>query len=206
MSCDAEDECALNRFIDEAGKRAGRVDALVFAAGKAYRGSVLDLDANDWDACLRINLRAPFLAAKRVLPIMIAQGRGTLVFVSSIWAVSTPRSRAAYVVAKAGLPALARALAIDHADQGIRVNVVAPGYVDNEFLRTSIAAVHGAAKVQEVLTNVLAAHPSGQLVTPEQVAQTISFLAGTRASGVNGQTLIVDGASTVRFALADMWR
>lgn len=205
MACDAEDELALDAFIDTAVLRHGGIDALIFAAGRAYSGNALDLSSEDWDSCFRINLRAPFLAAKRALPVMMSGGGGSIVFVSTIWAFTTPRDRLAYLTAKSGLTALVRGLAVDHGGQGIRVNAVAPGYVDTEFLRQSIETVHGSAKTPEVLANVLKAHPMGRMVQPTEVAEAISFLAGERSSGFNGQTLVVDGGATTKFSLADTW-
>ena len=204
--CDVADEAALNGFIDTAAQSYGRIDALVFAAGRAYPGNALELTSEDWDSCFRLNLRAPFLAAKRALPVMIAGGGGSLVCGSTIWAFTTPCDRLAYLTAKSGLTALVRGLAVDHGGQGIRANAVAPGYVDTEFLRRSIEMVHGSEQMPEVLANVLKAHPMGRMVQPEEVAETISFLASDRSSGFNGQTLIVDGGATTKFSLADAWR
>jgi NAD(P)-dependent dehydrogenase (short-subunit alcohol dehydrogenase family) len=205
MVCDAEDDASLNRCIDAAAERYARIDALVFAAGRAYPGNALDVSSEDWDACFRINLRAPFLAAKRALPIMISNGGGSLVFVSTIWAFTTPRDRLAYLTAKSGLTALVRGLAIDHGGDGIRANAVAPGYVDTEYLRRSIAMIHGSENISDLLETVLKAHPMRRMVQPEEVAQVVCFLASERASSVNGQTLIVDGGATAKFALADLW-
>lgn len=204
--CDVGDEAALDAFIDWAGERFGRIDALVFAAGKAFSGSALSLSLEEWDACFRINLRAPFVAVKRALPRMIASGGGSIVFVSSIWALTTPRDRLAYLTVKSGLPALARGLAVDHGDDGIRANVVAPGYVETAFLHQSLAALHGEQELPRLLDEILRAHPLGRMVTPAEVADVIGFLASDRASGMSGQTLVVDGASTTRFSLADMWK
>jgi meso-butanediol dehydrogenase/(S,S)-butanediol dehydrogenase/diacetyl reductase len=203
--CDAANDDDLARFIDEAAAKHGRIDALVFTAGKAFRGSVLDLTPADWDACLGINLRAPFVAAKQVLPHMVRQKSGSIVFISSIWAVTTPRKRAGFVVAKSGLQALARAIAVDHGEHGIRANCVAPGYVDTDFLRRSLADIHGPDRVEALFADIVNAHPSRRLVTPENVAATVAFLAGPQGAGTNGQAIIVDGGSTARFSLADMW-
>jgi NAD(P)-dependent dehydrogenase (short-subunit alcohol dehydrogenase family) len=204
--CDAACEEDLDAFIDGAAERFGRIDALVFAAGKAFAGNALTLTAGQWDECFRINLRAPFLAARRVIPIMAAQGGGSLVFISTIWAFTTPRDRVAYLTAKSGLPALVRGLAIDHGENGIRCNAVAPGYVDTGFLKESIAAVHGWQHVDDAIEDVLKAHPLGRMVKPEEVAEAICFLAGDRSSGFTGQTLTIDGGAATRFSLADAWR
>lgn len=205
IACDATKDDDLVRLIDETAAKFGRIDALAFTAGKAFRGSVLDLTPADWDACLGINLRSPFLAAKHVIPHMVRQKGGSIVFMSSIWAVTTPRKRAGFVVAKSSLLALARAIAVDHGEHGIRANCVAPGYVDTAFLRRSLADIHGQDRVETLFDDIVNAHPSRRLVTPEDVAATVAFLAGPQAAGTNGQTIIVDGGSTTRFSLADMW-
>jgi len=204
--CDAANEEELNAFIDSAAGKFGRIDALVFAAGKAFPGNALTLSSAQWDECFRINLRAPFLAAKRVIPVMAAKGGGSLVFISTIWALTTPRDRVAYLTAKSGLPALVRGLAIDHGESGIRCNAVAPGYMDTEFLRQSVADIHGAERVDAVIEDALAAHPLGRMIKPEEVAEAICFLASERSSGFTGQTLTIDGGAATRFSLADAWR
>lgn len=203
--CDAGDVKALNSFIERVAARAGKVNALVFTVGRAFSGNVETLTPESWDECMYVNLKLPFLAAKAAVPVLARSGGGTMVFIATIWAFTTPRDRAAYVAAKTGLTGLVRSLAIDHGRQNIRVNAVAPGYVETPFLLKSIEEVRGVRTVDEVIAEVEAAHPLGHMVTPDDVANTISFLSGPMSSGINGQTVVVDGGATAKFSLADAW-
>lgn len=204
--CDVENDEEIKSFCERAVTQFGRIDATVFSVGKIYSGNILSTTLSDWDDCFKVNLRAPFIATKNVLPEMIKQGGGSIVFVSTIWALTTPRERAAYLTAKTALTALARSIAIDHGEQGIRANAVAPGYVDTEYLKSSISAVHGLENVEHIMKTIVNAHPPKRIVRPEEVAEAILFLASDRSSAFNGQTLTVDGGASTKFSLADIWK
>ena len=169
--CDVEEDEEIKSFCESAIKQFGRIDTTVFAVGKIYSGNILSTTLSDWDKCFKVNLRAPFVATKSVIPEMIKRGRGSIVFVSTIWALTTPRERVAYLTAKTALTALARSIAIDHGEQGIRANAVAPGYVDTEYLKSSISAVHGLENVEHIMKLIFDAHPSKRIVRPDEVAE-----------------------------------
>lgn len=204
--CDVEDDEKIKKFCQNTIMQFGKIDTMVFAVGKVFSGNTLSTTLNDWDECFKLNLRAPFVAAKNVLPDMIKREAGSIVFVSTIWAQTTPRERIAYLTAKTGLTALVRGIAIDHGEKGIRANAVAPGYVDTEYLKSSISSVYGAENVENIMQTIFSAHPSKRIVRPEEVAEAILFLASDKSSGFNGQTLIIDGGATARFSLADIWK
>jgi NAD(P)-dependent dehydrogenase (short-subunit alcohol dehydrogenase family) len=191
----------------EAGARAiagiapDGLDILVCCAGQAFRGGALETSAEQWDRCMDLNLRAPFLLSKAALPAMIARGSGLIVFVSSIWALTATARRVPYIVAKAALSSLTRALAMDVAEAGVRVNAVAPGYIDTEFLRRSLAEANPGADVGKMLVATAARHPLGRIGEPGDVAEAVLYLA--RADFVTGQTLVVDGGLTTSFPLSD---
>ena len=195
------DVCDSEALTDAIGQSAGErgLDVLVCCAGRPTIGNALDLSPADWDRCLDLNLRACFVAAHAALPGMVAKRGGVIVFVSSIWAQTTGPERAAYVTAKTALTGLARSIAVDHAAQGIRANCVAPGYVDTNLLRRSLARNH--AEVSEALDSIRRAHPLGRLVMPEEIAGAVSFLVGHDARSITGQTLVIDGGVSIRFAL-----
>lgn len=195
------DVCESDALAEAIGQAAadGGLEVLVCCAGRPTIGNAMSLSLADWDRCLDLNLRASFVAAKAALPAMVARGGGAIVFVASIWAQTTGPERAAYVTAKTALTGLARSIAVDHAAQGVRVNCVAPGYVDTDLLRQSLALHH--ADVAEALEAVRRAHPLGHLVAPEDIAGTVAFLVGPDARSITGQTLVVDGGISVRFAL-----
>jgi NAD(P)-dependent dehydrogenase (short-subunit alcohol dehydrogenase family) len=132
---------------------------------------------------------------------MTARRGGAIVFISSIWALTTGPERAAYVTAKTALTGLARSIAVDHAGQGVRANCVAPGYVDTDLLRQSLARQYD--DVEKGLESIRRAHPLGRLVAPEDIAGAVAFLIGHDARSITGQTLVVDGGVSTRFALPE---
>lgn len=202
IKLDVEQADAAKTIIGDAAARHGRLDILVSCAGRAFRGSALDTTTEDWDRCLAINLRAPFLLSQAALPHLSHQ-QGSIVFIASIWAVTATANRVAYIVAKSALTALTRALAMDVAPSRVRVNAVAPGYVDTEFLRASLLAANPGRDPGQILDEAEARHPLGRIAKPEDIADAVLYLASDRARFVTGQTLIVDGGLTTQFGLSD---
>jgi NAD(P)-dependent dehydrogenase (short-subunit alcohol dehydrogenase family) len=189
-----QDEIAA--AIKSAAEWNDGLDILVCCAGRAFRGSTLATSGSDWDECLSLNLRGPFLAAQAALPFLVARGDGAIVLTSSIWAVTATPGRTAYIVAKSALTALARSLAVDHAPAGVRANAVAPGYIDTDLLRRSLSEANPGREVSELLEEASAQHPLRRLGRPEDVAEAVLFLASPRSAFITGQTLIVDGGLT----------
>lgn len=160
-------------------KRWGRIDLLVNNAAMMVFASVVDLAPADWDRVLAVNLKSAFLFSKFAIPHM---PRGSaIVNVSSVHAHETTAQVSAYAASKGGLEAFSRGLSRELLERDIRVNVVAPGAVDTEMLRSNPNVESGEEKIDG---------PVGQ---PADIAAAILFLASQRASFVNGTTLVVDG-------------
>jgi len=206
LVADVEKEDAVDSMVRETISRHGRLNVLVPAVGRAFRGAATETSATDWDRCLSINLRAPFLIARAALPHLIRSGDSSIVFVSSIWAVTATYRRVAYTVAKSGLTDLARVLAIDHAVDGVRVNAVAPGYVDTDLLRQSLSEIDPGRPVDQLLAAAADDQPLKRLSRPEEIGEVVAFLVGPHARCITGQTLVVDSGITTKFALAERWR
>lgn len=164
---------------------------LVCCAGAPVLGNAETLSLDDWDRCMNLNLRSAFVCAKAAIPLM--KGDGVIIFVSSIWAQATPPNRVAYATAKAALTTLARTLAMDHAKDGIRVNCVAPGFVDTALLRESVVNHHARSAKSDDMESLRERHPLGRLIAPNDVANAVVFLAGPGARNITAQTLYVDG-------------
>lgn len=164
---------------------------LVCCAGAPVLGNAETLSLDDWDRCMNLNLRSAFVCAKAAIPLM--KGDGVIIFVSSIWAHATPPDRVAYATAKAALTTLARTLAMDHAKDGIRVNCVAPGFVDTALLRESVANHQAKSAESDDMASLRERHPLGRLIAPNDVANAVAFLAGPGARNITAQTLYVDG-------------
>jgi len=171
----------------------GGPDVLVNNAGYGGGSAAFDSFAPElWTRTLAVNLSGPFLLAGRVLPVMAARGRGAIVNVSSAAGLVGERGMYGYSAAKAGLVNLTRALALQYAGKGVRVNCVCPGVTDTDFLADVRAAPDGEA----VLARYRRMMPIGRLARPEEIAAAILFLASDAASFCVGATLAVDGGWT----------
>lgn len=192
FSCDVTDEIQVKElvsFSSEKGK--GRIDVLVNNAGIMRHGSVIELSKTDWETVIDTNLGSVYLTCKYVIPVMIENGGGSIVNLSSIQAFAMTRSLSAYVTSKGGIVSLTKAIAIDFADRNIRCNVVAPGSVNTEMLTETVAGFSDDIDASMAALNKL--HPIGRIGTPEDIAQAVLFLAGDTAAFCTGACLVFDG-------------
>ncbi|WP_329373346.1 SDR family oxidoreductase [Streptomyces sp. NBC_00669] len=166
---------------------------LVNVAGTGLAATVLETSDEDWDRVLSVNLTGPFLTARAMLPLMLDSGGGVIVNVASVAGqVGLPR-RAAYCASKAGLVGLTRAIAVDHAKDGIRCVAICPGTVATEWVDTMVANAPDPAAARQAMA---ARQLDGRLGSPEEVAATIAFVAGPEGRFINGTALIIDGGLT----------
>ncbi|XPP27540.1 MAG: SDR family oxidoreductase [Leucobacter sp.] len=172
----------------------GGIDVLCNNAGFGFLGTVLDIDEQDWDRLMAVNLKGVFLCSKYALPALIASGDGRIVNTSSYTSMVGIPNRAAYVASKGGISALTRAMALDHADDGIRVNAVAPGTIDSPYFGKIIAEASDPQAVRDELNGRSPMHRMGR---PEEIAEAIVWLAARESSFATGSVLTVDGGSSV---------
>jgi NAD(P)-dependent dehydrogenase (short-subunit alcohol dehydrogenase family) len=177
-----------------AGEEPHRVDALVCAAGVQRYGTVVDTPASVYDEVMAVNVGGVFFACQAFVPL-IPRG-GSVVVVASVQAYAAQRSVAAYSMGKGALLSLVRAMAVDHAADGIRVNAVCPGSVDTPMLRASAAQFGGGRSTDEVVAEWGRSHPLGRVATPGEVAEVIHFLTTPAAAFVTGADVKVDGGLT----------
>jgi meso-butanediol dehydrogenase / (S,S)-butanediol dehydrogenase / diacetyl reductase len=161
-------------------------------------GSVTQVRNEDWDDTLRVNLTGAFLLAKATVPHLIATG-GSFVGISSIAAVQVPGESAAYAVSKAGLSMLVRTIARDFAADGVRANIVCPGWVRTEMADQEMAELGEAigTDVEDAYRQVTALVPQARPGTADEVANAVVWLLGTESSYVNGSVITVDGGTTI---------
>jgi 3-oxoacyl-[acyl-carrier protein] reductase len=181
---------AVEAHVDDVLARHGRLDVLVSCAGINVVKPAWELTEQDWRSVMEVNLNAPFFAARAALPAMIEAGRGVIVSIASVAAWHPTRRESAYHVSKAALVALTRALAIEAAPHGVRVNAIAPGFVENPFL----ANVYGPEHVERFRAQM----PRGHGVLPEEIGATAAWLVSDAASAITGETVAVTGGFLFR--------
>ena len=179
--------------IAETFAAIGPVDALVNDAGIGVAGTVLDTSAEQWDAMLAVNLTAMFHTTKAVLPSMIERGAGSIVNLASVAGVVGVRNRAGYCATKGGVIAFTRAIAADHAHQGIRANAICPGTVATEWIGKILADAPDPDATRAAME---ARQLDGRMGTPEEVAAGIAFLLSDDGRFVNGSAWVMDGGMT----------
>jgi NAD(P)-dependent dehydrogenase (short-subunit alcohol dehydrogenase family) len=190
---DVTSSADMKRLMDFATETYGGVDVLVNSAGVQRYGTVVETDEDTWEEVLDVNLKGIYLASKYAIPEMGKRGGGTIVNLSSVQAFASQRGVAAYTASKGGINALTRAMALDHAEENIRVNAVCPASVDTPMLRWSADLFRGDKSVEETVAEWGKMHPVGRVARPEEVAEVIAFLAGPRSSFVTGGEYKVDG-------------
>jgi NAD(P)-dependent dehydrogenase (short-subunit alcohol dehydrogenase family) len=186
---DVADEASLEAAFQAVTERAKALDILVNSAGTAIRRPAVELTVADWDTVVNVNMTGTFLASRIAARHMIATGtKGSIVNVSSIMGFSGGGlyPNISYQTTKGAIVNMTRALAVEWAPNGIRVNAVAPTYVRTPFIAGLVADPDLVARI-EAMT------PLRRLADPEEVASAILFLAGPGASMVTGHTLPVDG-------------
>ena len=179
--------------VAQACSRFGGLDVLVNAAGIFIRNRTVEQTSEaEWDTTLDTNLKGTFLMCKYALPAL-RERKGNIVNLASYVGLVGFTHSAAYAASKAGIVNLTRSMALDHAAEGIRVNCVCPGSVDTEMIHQAWEAYGDVAKAQQVWAQK---HPIGRIATPQEIAQSIAFLASDAASFITGAALSVDGGLT----------
>jgi NAD(P)-dependent dehydrogenase (short-subunit alcohol dehydrogenase family) len=181
------------RAVEQTLDRFGKIDVLFNNAGVYYPKSVPDCTEEEWDETIDTSLKGAFLMSKYALPSMIERGSGSIIHNSSGWGILGGDKAAAYCAAKGGLVVMAKAMAIDHGPDGIRVNCVCPGDVQTPMLPDE-AAKRGIP--WEEYAAGAARRPLGRIGTAEEVAEAVLFLASDDSSFVTGTALVVDGGGT----------
>ena len=183
---------AAERAVDTVVSEFGGLDVLVNNAGVVRYGELAAFPEEDWDFVLDINLKGMYQTARFAIPEFRKRGKGAIVNVASVQAYWSHQGAVAYSASKGGVVAFTRALALDHAHEGIRVNAVAPGSVLTPMLRHA-AGLSNPENPDAALAEFAQTHPIRRLIQPEDVANVVLFLASDKAGVVTGITVPVDG-------------
>ena len=182
-------------MIEATVERFGRLDVLVNNAGYGILGTVLETAEEDWDALMGVNVKGVFLACKNAIPLMIDQGGGAIVNVASVVSSIGITNRAAYCASKGAVASLTRAMALDHVQDGIRVNAVAPGTVRSAYFDRLLATAPDPAGLQAHLEG---RQPIKRMAAPAEIATGILYLASDESSFCTGTILTIDGGMTAQ--------
>jgi NAD(P)-dependent dehydrogenase (short-subunit alcohol dehydrogenase family) len=173
----------------------GGLDVMVNNAGIGVAGTTTVTTEEDYERVMDVCLRGTFLGMKHAIPAIRDSEGGSVINMSSVAALVGIADRAVYSAAKGAILAITRAAAIDHVEEGVRVNCIAPGTVDTPWIGRITA---GYDDPEEARRNMQARQPHGRLVTPEEIAAMAAYLASDESASVIGACMIVDGGVTAR--------
>lgn len=178
--------------IEAAIRTYGRLDLLVNNAGIQGNKPIAALEPEEWDAILDVNLKGIYLCSKSAIPFL-AKNHGVIVNISSVHARATIEGFTAYAASKAGIVGLTRALALECAPMGIRVNAVSPGTIDTSLLQEFFDSFEDPAQARK---DYLRFQPMGRFGTPQDIGKLVAFLASDDASFITAAEFVADGGKT----------
>jgi len=188
VQTDVSKESEVRRLVEETLSVFGGLDILVNNAGiEGPYKTVPEISEDEWDAVIDINLKGIFLCSKFAIPAMRKRGRGVITNVSSNWGIVGAGNSAAYCASKAGVISLTKAMAIDHARDGIVVNCICPGDVDTPMTQRSLKS-YPESETQKP--------NAAKLISPEEIAHAILYLVSDKAAMTTGTALVIDNGAT----------
>jgi NAD(P)-dependent dehydrogenase (short-subunit alcohol dehydrogenase family) len=190
---DVRDPLSVGSVTRKVAVTIGSPQLLVNVAGIGIAATVLETSDEDWNRVLAVNLTGPFLTIRATLPLMLDRGSGVVVNIASVAGQVGLARRAAYCASKAGLVGLTRAVAVDHANEGIRCVAICPGTVDTEWIAKIIADAPDPVAVRR---SMAARQLDGRMGSPDEVAAMVAFVASPDGRFINGAALVLDGGLT----------
>jgi NAD(P)-dependent dehydrogenase (short-subunit alcohol dehydrogenase family) len=187
---------SLHTMVEETLKVFGRIDILVANAGINVFSDPLELSETEWKRCFAVDLDGVWFSAKAVLPQMLQQGGGSIIAMASCHSFSIIPNCFPYPVAKHGVIGLVRALAIQYAAKGIRVNAIAPAYIETELAKEYWAGFEDPGAERKRVESL---HPQKRIGTPKEVAMTAVFLGSDEAPFINAATIMMDGGRSALY-------
>ena len=179
--------------IDKVANLYGRIDAVANCAGIQTYGTVLDTTEELWDKTFDVNVKSMLWTAKYAIPYMRKNGSGSIVNISSVQSLANQKSVVAYASSKGAINSFTRAVAIDHAAEGIRCNAILPASVDTPMIRTSARQFAGAKTEDEIIKEWGKSHPVGRMASIYEIGNLVAFLCSDNSSFITGSCYNIDG-------------
>jgi NAD(P)-dependent dehydrogenase (short-subunit alcohol dehydrogenase family) len=193
LECDVTKAADTQRVVKSAEDAFGKVNVLVNNAGALSVSTVENITEEDWDRVMATNVKGPYLMSRAALPAMRRAGGGSIINVGSVLGIVAIRDRAAYCASKGGVSMLTKAMALDQAQDNIRVNCVCPSIVESDMTRNLFAETEVGQQARE---SRLASIPLGRFGRPGDIAGLAVFLASEESSWMTGTVIPVDGGVT----------
>ncbi len=190
IGCDITRSTDCRDVIETTLAKYGRLDVLFNNAGITRRTNVVDTTEEEWDRVMAVNVKSMFLMGKYVVPIMAESGGGAIINTGSGWGLVGGKDAVSYCASKGAVVLLTKAMAVDHGPQNIRVNCICPGDTDTGMLRNEAIQL---GQPEDSLVEAAIERPLMRVGEPEEIAQSVLYLASEQASFVTGTTLVVDG-------------
>jgi len=180
-------------LVDDTIDEFGELDCLVNNAGVIVRGTVAETTDEDWRFTMGLNLDVPFYLSRAAIPHLL-QSEGSIINIASDWGLKGGKRAAAYCASKGGIVLLTKAMALDHAREGVRINAICPGDVDTPMLAAEAEDL--GVDLDEYLAAAADGSPNGRIATPEEIAALTLFLASDAAAQITGAAIPIDGGAT----------
>jgi len=174
----------------------GALDVIANCAGIQTYGDAIETTDEVWDKTLDVNVKSMYLTAKFGVPHIRKRGGGAIINISSVQSYVSQKQVVAYATSKGAINSLTRAMAVDFAQDKIRVNTVAPGSINTSMLRFAAETHSGGKSINEVFADWGKSHPIGRIGEIEEVAELVAFLASDRAKFITGSDYVIDGGLT----------
>jgi NAD(P)-dependent dehydrogenase (short-subunit alcohol dehydrogenase family) len=197
--CDVTQQASVATMVQACKEKYGRIDVLVNNVGGSAPGGPVEMAEEAWDAQIDLNLKSIFLTCKHVLPVMEAQGSGSIINTASASGIRwTGAAQVAYAASKAGVIQFSKVVAVQYAPKGVRVNTIIPGQLHTPMVEVRLAKTRAGGDVEKLLAQRQARIPLGFMGDGRDTANAALYLASDESRWVTGTEIVLDGGMSAR--------